>query len=136
MVMILVPWRDDYSVGTTSVDDEHKALVDRINRLYDQLMVEEDPEAVATFFGGLINAITEHFVLEERYMRERGYDLLPEHREDYERLLDDIRALIAEFDRNEDEGREDLANRLDDWLSDHFDTHDARLDRVSGRRTN
>lgn len=134
--MILLPWRHDYNVGAKSVDDEHKALVDRINRLYDQLMVEEDPEAVATFFGGLINAITEHFVREERYMRERGYDLLPEHREDYERLLDDIRALIAEFDRNEDEGREDLATRLDGWLSDHFDTHDARLDRVSRRRTN
>lgn len=134
--MILVPWRDDYRVGAKSVDDEHRALVDRINRLYDQLMVEEDPQAVAAFFGGLINAITEHFVREERYMRERGYDLLPEHREDYERLLDDIRTLIAEFDRNEEEGRDDLATRLDGWLSYHFDTHDARLGRVSRRRPN
>ena len=134
--MILVPWRDDYRVGAKSVDDEHKALVDRINRLYDQLMVAEDPQAVATFFGGLINAITEHFVREERYMRDHGYDLLPEHREDYERLLDDIRALIAEFDRNEEEVRDDLATRLDGWLSDHFDTHDARLDEVSRRRPN
>lgn len=134
--MILVPWRDDYRVGAKSVDDEHKALVERINRLYDQLMMAEDPQAVAVFFGGLINAITEHFVREERYMRDHGYDLLPEHREDYERLLDDIRALIAEFDRNEEEGRDDLATRLDGWLSDHFDTHDARLDEVSRRRPN
>ena len=134
--MILVPWRDDYSVGAKSVDDEHRALVERINRLYDQLMVEEEPQAVATFFGGLINTISEHFVREERYMREHGYDLLPQHKEDYERLLDDIRTLIAEFDRNEKEGRNDLATRLDGWLSDHFDTHDARLDDLPGRRTN
>lgn len=133
--MILVPWRDDYSVGARSVDDEHRALVDRINRLYDQLMVAEDPQAVAMFFGGLINAITEHFVREERYMREHGYDLLPQHREDYERLLDDIRTLIAEFDRSEEAGRDDLASRLDDWLSVHFDTHDARLDEAPRRRS-
>ncbi len=134
--MILVPWRDDYSVGAKAVDDEHKALVDRINRLYDQLMVEEDPQAAAVFFGGLINAITEHFVREERYMREHGFDLLPQHREDYERLLDDIRTLIAEFDRNEEGGRNDLATRLDDWLSDHSDTHDVRFDEVPSRRAN
>ncbi len=134
--MILVQWRDDYRVGAKSVDDEHKALVDRINGLYDQLMVEEDPQAVATFFGGLINAITEHFLREERYMRKHGYDLLPQHREDYERLLDDIRTLIAEFDWNEEEGRGDLATRLIGWLSDHFETHDARLDEVSRRRPN
>lgn len=133
--MILVPWRDDYHVGAKSADDEHRALVDRINWLYDQLMVEQDPQAVATFFGGLINAITEHFVREERLMRERGYDSLPQHREDYERLLDDIRILVDEFDRNEEVGRDDLATRLDGWLSDHFETHDTRLDDASGRHS-
>lgn len=134
--MVLVPWRDDYRVGAKSVDDEHKALVDRINWLYNQLMLEEDPKAIPAFFAGLINAISEHFVREERYMREHGYDLLPEHREEYERLLDDIRTLVTEFDRSEEEGRGDLATRLDGWLSDHFDTHDARLDEVSSPEAN
>jgi hemerythrin-like metal-binding protein len=134
MVMVLVPWRDDYSVGAKSVDDEHKELIDRINRLYDQLMVEEEPQSVSTIFGALINSITEHFVREERYMRERGYDTLPQHREDYERLLDDIRTFFDEFDRNEEAGRGDLAMRLDDWLLGHFETHDARLGDLSGRR--
>lgn len=134
--MILVQWRDDYSVGARSVDDEHKALIGRINRLYDQLMVEEDPLAVSSFFDSLIKAITEHFLREERFMRERGYDQLPQHREDYERLLDEIEALTDEFDRSEEAGRDDLAMRLDGWLSDHFETHDARLEEVFGQRKN
>lgn len=136
MVVILIPWRDDYSVGAQSIDAEHKALVDRINWLYSQLMLEQDPQAVPAFFAHLINTISEHFVREERYMRERGYDLLPEHKEDYERLLDDIRTLVAEFDRSEQEGCDGLATRLDGWLSDHFDTHDTRLDDVSPRHGN
>lgn len=132
--MILVQWRDNYSVGARSVDDEHRALVGRINRLYNQLMVEEDPLAVSTFFESLIKAITEHFLREERLMRECGYDQLPQHREDYERLLDEIVSLTDEFDRNEEAGRADLATRLDGWLSGHLETHDARLAEVLGQR--
>ena len=56
--MTLVQWRDCYSVGAESVDGEHKALIDRINRLYDQLMAENEPLAVSTFFEDLIKAIT------------------------------------------------------------------------------
>ena len=130
--MTLVQWRDCYSVGAESVDGEHKALVDRINRLYDQLMAENEPLAVSTFFEDLIKAITAHFVREERFMRAHGYDQLPQHKEDYERLLDEIHSLIDEFDRCDEAGREDLAARLDGWLSGHFETHDARLKAAPG----
>jgi hemerythrin len=81
--MTLVKWRDEYGVGATSVDDEHRALIDRINRLDDQLMAEDGPLAASTFFEELTETITAHFVREERFMRERGYDQLPQNREDY-----------------------------------------------------
>ena len=132
--MALLQWKDHYSVGAEAIDDEHKELIERINRLYDQLMAEAEPLAASAFFEDLIRAITAHFVLEERSMREHGYDQLPQHREDYERLLDEILSLIDEFDRNEEAGREDLAARLDGWLSCHLETHDARLQEVFGAR--
>ncbi|MDE2376057.1 bacteriohemerythrin [Bradyrhizobium sp.] len=134
--MALVYWKDDYSVGTEPVDDEHKALIERINRLYDQLMVEDEPSAVAAFFEALVNAITMHFALEERFLREHGYEQLPQQREDFERLLDEIVGLVDEFDRDEETGRDDLAARLDGWLSSHSETHDARIEDVFGRRPN
>ena len=65
-------------------------------------------------------------------MRERGYDQLPQHKEDHERLLDEILGLMDEFDRNEVAGHEDLAARLDAWFSRHFETHDARLHEAFG----
>jgi hemerythrin-like metal-binding protein len=113
MVMTLVQWRDEYSVGAESIDAEHKALIDRINRLDDQLMAENGPLAASTFFEQLTETITAHFGREERFMREHGYDQLPQHKEDYERFLDEIYSLIDEFDRSEKASREDLAARLD-----------------------
>jgi len=51
---------------------------------------------------GDINArICAHFALEERLMRERGYDENREHKADHDRLLDDLRErrrLIDEYD--------------------------------------
>ena len=114
--MTLVKWRDGYSVGAESVDDEHKSLIDRINRLDDQLMAENGPLAASTFFENLTETITVHFVREERFTRERGYDQLPQHREDYERLLEELHSVVDEFDRNEKASREELAARLDGRL--------------------
>lgn len=134
--MTLVQWRNHYGVGAEPVDDEHRALVARINRLYDRLMAGDEPAAVLAFFEALINAVTTHFALEERFLRDHGYEQLPQHREDFERLLDEMSGLIDEFDRNEETGREDLAARLDGWLSSHFETHDARLGEAFGLRPN
>jgi hemerythrin len=39
--MTMVGWRNEYSVGAELIDDEHKTLIDRINRLDDQLMAED-----------------------------------------------------------------------------------------------
>jgi hemerythrin len=125
--MILVQWKEEYSVGSEPVDDEHKALIERINRLYDRLMNEDGPSAVSAFFDDLINAVTMHFALDEQFLHAHGYERLPQQREDFERLLDEIIGLIDEFDRNEGTDREDLAALLDGWLSNHSETHDARL---------
>jgi hemerythrin len=132
MAMALLHWKDHYSVGIKAVDHEHKELIELINRLYDELMAKEESLTASAFFGDLIKAISAHFALEERFMRERGYDQLPQHKEDHERLLDEILSLMDEFDRNEVSGREDLAARLDAWFSRHFETHDARLHKAFG----
>ncbi len=130
--MPLLQWKDHYSVGIEAVDHEHKELIALINRLYSELMAEGASLTASAFFGDLIKAISAHFALEERFMRERGYDQLPLHKEDHERLLDEILSLMDEFDRDEVASREDLAAALDAWFLRHFETHDARLHKAFG----
>jgi hemerythrin len=130
--MALLQWKDHYSVGIEAVDHEHKELIALINRLHAELMAKNEPVTVSGFFGDLIKAISAHFALEERFMRERGYDQLPQHKEDHERLLDEILDLMDEFDRNEPASTEDLAARLDAWFVRHLETHDARLHKAFG----
>jgi hemerythrin len=121
--MALLQWKDRYSVGIAAVDHEHKELIELINKLHDELMAAAAPVTVEAFFGDLLKAITAHFALEERFMREQRYDQLAQHKADHERLLDEIRDMMDAVTGEES----DLAERLDAWFSRHFETHDARL---------
>ena len=130
--MALLQWKAHYSVGIEAVDHEHKELIDLINRLHDELVGKGDAFSVESFFGDLFKAISAHFALEERFMREHQYDELVQHKADHERLLDDIRSMMDEFIDDEEPGREGLSARLDAWFSRHFETHDARLHKALG----
>jgi hemerythrin len=130
--MALLHWKDHYSVGIEAVDHEHKELIDLINRLHDELTGGGAAFSVEAFFGDLLMAISAHFALEERFMREHHYDQLAQHKADHERLLDEIRDMMDEFIGDEEGGRDDLSTRLDAWFSRHFETHDARLHKSLG----
>ncbi len=130
--MGLLHWEDRYSVGIAAVDHEHKELIDLINRLYDEAAARRSKDTVIGFFGDLFKAISAHFALEERFMRERGYDQLTQHKNDHERLLDEIRDIMEGFQANSTFDDRLLAEALDAWFSRHFERHDARLHKALG----
>jgi hemerythrin len=132
MAMPLLQWKDQYSVGIEAVDHEHKELIELINHLADEVLAKGTTLVASAFFGDLIKGISAHFALEERFMRERGYDQLAQHKGDHERLLDEILNIMDEFEGDEAVNRAELAKRLDAWFSRHFETHDARLHKALG----
>ena len=129
--MALLQWKDQYSVGIEAVDHEHKELIALINRLHDELTVSGEKLSIEAFFGDLFKGISAHFALEERFMRERRYDQLIQHKADHERLLDEIRDIMDDFEQHE-VASADLGTRLDAWFSRHLETHDARLHKALG----
>jgi hemerythrin len=130
--MGLLKWEKRYSVGIEAVDHEHRELVELINRLHEQAKAQGSKVAVLGFFGDLYKAISAHFALEERFMREKGYDQLRQHKGDHERLLDEIRDIMEDYEVNDIFEERQLAQRLDAWFSRHFESHDARLHRALG----
>jgi hemerythrin len=125
--MSLIDWRDEFQVGVPAVDHEHRELITLINDLHDKLMARDSDVTVSDYLGEIYARISAHFALEERMMREARYDQYAEHKADHEKLLDDIRDIMDDY---EDRHRYDealLAKRLHDWFGGHFKTHDARL---------
>jgi len=71
--MALLEWKDEYSTGIEDVDDEHRDLIDIVNRLHGLMLAEDSKLTVPAFFDGLIKGVSAHFALEERIMDESGY---------------------------------------------------------------
>ena len=126
--MSLIEWREEFRLGVPAIDYEHETLIALLNDLHAGLKNERDSLEVSRFLGEVHTKISAHFALEERMMRERGYDQYAEHKADHERLLDEIREIM---DQVEGDGsysyEEELSTRLAAWFSVHFRTHDARL---------
>ena len=127
--MALLVWSDRYAVGDASVDHEHRELIALINRLHAELIAGDPHGDVEGFFGDLECGITAHFALEESLMRAHRYDHYAAHKADHERLLDEIRDIMDDYEAGSDPVEERFASRLSEWFGAHFRTHDARFHR-------
>jgi len=125
--MAPLEWKDDYSVGIPAVDHEHRELIGLVNQLHQALASEESEAEVAEIFGDLFRAISSHFALEERFMRQQGYDQTARHKADHERLLDELRDIMDDHRDRPDSSTERLTASVEAWFATHFKTHDARL---------
>ncbi len=130
--MTLITWKDEFNIGIASVDHEHRMLIASINDLHEQMQRPMTRDAVIAFLGELHARISAHFALEEREMRERHYADLAGHKRDHERLLDEIRDIMDAYEDDSHFDKAGLAQRLVDWFSVHFRTHDARWHKSLG----
>ncbi|RUM95191.1 hemerythrin-like metal-binding protein [Pseudaminobacter arsenicus] len=125
--MTLIEWKSHYSVGVEAVDHEHRELIDLINELHESLVADAAQPDVTAFLGEIFRGISAHFALEERFMREHGYDQFDEHKQAHEQLLENIRDIMDGYDADPEGSSRQLSRRLDAWFTLHFKTHDARL---------
>ncbi len=127
--MPLVEWRAEFSVGVPAIDHEHQELIDLINAAHAKLGVAGAQHLVADFLGEIHAQISAHFALEEKLMRDLGYDEYEDHKADHERLLDEIRDIMDEYERRIGFDDKAFGARLGAWFTEHFRTKDARFHR-------
>ena len=125
--MSLIEWDEKYSVGVAAVDHEHRELIGLVNEAHDRLMRPGGEEAVKDFLGEIFARISAHFALEDKIMRARNYDRYDAHKADHERLLDEIRDIMDDYEDGELFSEALFAQQLKTWFAGHFRSHDARL---------
>lgn len=125
--MSLLVWKPQYAVGIESIDYEHQQMIKLINEIYDEMKSRRDAESLEQFLGDVHFAISAHFALEERLMRDAAYPEYEAHKEDHENLLDRLRELMDELVSDPESGFDALRESLSEWFESHFASFDARL---------
>lgn len=125
--MTLLTWKDSYSLGVPSVDNEHRELIALINDVYSHMDNEAGVDEIEACLEDIYAGIASHFALEERHMREAKYEEYQAHKDQHEDLLDQLRDMMDEYMDDPLSGRKSLQAGLADWFGQHFATFDARL---------
>ena len=90
----IIKWEEKYNVGIKSIDEQHRKIVDLINKSFRLLMGE------TTFNEVLLEAleyIDVHFEYEEKLMRDSGYEKYHEHKSIHAAFINEIWDLYEEY---------------------------------------
>ena len=130
--MVLIEWKTEFEVGIPDVDHEHQEIITLINDLHEAMSGENATISVMDFLGEIYAHVAAHFALEEKIMRTNRYDHYRDHKADHERLLDELRDIMDDYEENAYFSDQEFAAHVERWFTEHFKTKDARLHKYLG----
>ncbi len=113
-------WKDEYSVGVASLDNDHKKLINLLNQFttaYDYAMSEEyEREALED----LVAYTKHHFAREEELMAEAEYPELEAHKKQHKVMIDQVAKFVDLYDEKGHESMSEISEFLTNWLIKHI----------------
>ncbi|MFH2136006.1 MAG: bacteriohemerythrin [Pseudomonadota bacterium] len=118
-------WTDNLNTGIDVIDNQHKRIVDYINKLYSVHNSNAGKAAVKDVIDELVDYTLTHFAFEEGMLDDYNYGQLSEHRVMHEQFAEQVRELRDSFDSSENASIE-LNNLMVTWLFNHILHEDAK----------
>ena len=122
----LIEWGPKYLIGIREIDDQHKILVDIINKLYAAFGSNQNKKEIRNNLKELVDYTIYHFGNEEEYFSKFGYKDTPAHLDQHRKFIDRIKKFADEFQEGDSTVSLDIINFLKDWLLNHILKVDAR----------
>ena len=129
---ILSGWTPGMSVGIAKVDEQHRELFVRLNRLVAAIRRGAGGTELNSTVDFLGEYVHKHFSEEEELMAEHQYPQLESHRKLHAKFIADLEAIkarLASGDEDSDTIASELHLELRDWLVRHI----IGVDKVFGR---
>ncbi len=119
--MGLFKWDDQYSVGVSSMDNQHKKLFGIMNKLHDAMKEGKGEQATATIIKELLDYTVYHFGEEERIMESVNYAGLPAQQRAHKTFI----AKMEEYKKEADKGNAifvctKVSRTGVEWLREHI----------------
>jgi hemerythrin-like metal-binding protein len=126
--MTFMDWRSQYETGHARIDEQHQALVARVNQLHEASQRGRGREEVRNTLMFLISYTLEHFKMEEELMDQTGYPQAQRHKELHHGLVVRLSELMQTY-VSLGPGALTLSTMdfMAGWLVEHFQGEDCRL---------
>ena len=118
--MDIIKWRDTYETGITGMDEQHRQLVELINRMYPMVRDREGLEELDTVLAEMESYAERHLQDEEQLLAEHGYPGLADQEhshQEYRQKMIELKELLA-GDRQQ--AAREIYHFLRKWLIEHI----------------
>jgi hemerythrin len=123
---ILRAWNQSYSVGVDNLDQDHRKLVDMINKLHEAMTTGQSNAVISPLISSLKEYSLTHFNNEETYMQQINYPNLEDQKKQHDIFVNKIKEFESELLK----GNKMLATRvipfLSNWLFQHIMNEDMK----------
>lgn len=125
--MVLITWSNIFSTGISSIDVQHKVLVDITNQLYDMIKVGNDGAIVERALMGLVEYTHFHFDYEHELMDMIDFAEAEEHQNEHQKFINIIEKFKMDFELGNANVSVELLHLLRNWLTNHIMKSDKTL---------
>ncbi len=124
--MGLVAWNDSYTVKVRQFDDQHKKLMEIVNKLHDVVRADKGLLIQADVLTSMAAYIQTHFSDEERLMRHHVFPGYVPHKKAHDQMLTQVRNFQRKVETGENTVTHGVMIFLKDWLVQHILEEDAK----------
>lgn len=121
-----VEWREDYSVGIESIDNDHKRLLNLINQLQTAAHYQTGREFEREAFDALVDYTKHHFNREEVLLETHGFPGYSAHKAEHAQMIAKVDAMLEEYKSNPQQTVEQAVQFLKNWLIGHINGTDKQ----------
>jgi len=129
-----IQWKDEYSVGITHIDQDHKKLISLLNQFtvaYDHAM-SEDFEKKA--LEDLIDYTQYHFEREEKLMSDNDYPDFEAHKAKHQEMIEKVSTFVDLYNEKGHDALKEISEYLTVWLISHINGTDKEYSQyLNGR---
>ncbi len=113
-------WKDEYSVGIESIDQQHRKLLNLINLLQTATTYSTGGGYEREALDKLVDYTVTHFSYEEEMMQKYDYPDFEAHKKQHEKMIEAVGSILKQYEENPDSAMRDAHNFLKDWLIQHI----------------
>ncbi len=113
-------WKESYSVGVQSLNEQHKVLVGHLNTIYELFDSPDKREQVGALLSELEQYAQVHFKSEEDLFSKYKYHALATHALEHRFYEQKVNEFKTRFDSSDEKVTLDMLEFLADWLTGHI----------------
>ncbi|MGA1846987.1 bacteriohemerythrin [Deferribacter abyssi] len=121
-----IQWSEKMETGVSKFDNQHKKLVEIINKLYGAIKADRSAQVLENILNELVEYTVYHFNSEEEAFKQYNY---PEY-ENHHKIHENLKATVVDFINKFKSGDEaigfTLMNFLRKWLIQHIMGEDKK----------